>query len=450
MKRIIDYFLADWATRANRKALLLRGARQVGKTYAVRTLAKRFTHFLEVNLESDQSAQRIFEGTLDPEVMITALSALYKTPIIPGKTLLFLDEAQAMPRAIIALRYFYEKMPTLHIIAAGSLLDFAIEEIGVPVGRVEFLYLYPVSFAEYLAAAGYGALLHLIAKNKPSSPLNEALHTKAMGLLGEYMVVGGMPEAVAQWLETKDALGITAVHQSLLSAYLQDFSKYARRAQIKYVKEIFNATPHQLGHKFKYAAIEGEFRKRELAPALDLLVTANIATKVFCANGNPFPLAAGIQPQDYKVLFLDCGLAQTALGLDHAQWFIEPTREASYRGSLTEAFVGQELIAYASPTHKEPLYYWHKETRLTAAEIDYLIEIHGTTVPLEVKAGTGSTLRSLHTFLEMHPKSLYGIRFSSQNYSVFERIYSYPLYAVAAIGCQRNARLLEALAALTA
>ena len=445
MKRIIDYFLQKWKNSIDRMPLLIRGARQVGKTYAVRELGKSYDSFVEINLEKNIAAHKAFEGNLEPKFMLALLEAAISKKITPGKTLLFLDEIQAIPRAITALRYFYEEMPELHIVAAGSLLDFAIAQVGIPVGRVEILYVYPISFVEYLAAVGENWLLEKILDNNDMQPMNEISHQRLLNILGQYLAFGGMPAAVASWIKTNSALHTSKIHTTILEIYRQDFAKYAREHQIKYVELVFREIPRQIGRKFKYSAIDGEYRKRELAPALELLVTAGIVHKIYYAAGQGIPVGAQIDPVDYKVIFLDTGLTQTYLGLDLAAWFLEPEKQFINKGALVEAFVGQEILAYSLPDRKNELCYWHKESSVDQAEIDYLVQIKNKIIPIEVKAGDGRTLRSMHSFLEKHQESPYGIKFSTQNYSVLNKIYSYPLYAIGKVLTENNTEMQKAL-----
>lgn len=446
MKRLIDYFLKEWKDDGHRKPLLIRGARQVGKTYAVRNLGKTFAHFIEINLEALPQVAQIFEKDLQPERIAREISVLMKQSIIPGKTLLFIDEIQAAPKAILALRYFYELMPDLHVIAAGSLLDFAIEEVGLPVGRVQSLYMYPLSFVEFLAAQQEALLLKEIVTHA-DEPMSDIIHEKALSLVGEYLAIGGMPQIVQCWVDTKDPLTCAKMHYALLDAYRQDFGKYARKFQIKYVEMIFNSIPRQIGNKFKYNLIDGEYRKRELSPALDLLVTAGVAHKVFHSSGQGIPLGAHIDPLDYKAIFLDVGLTQAVLDLDLAGWFVHPLTEFVNKGSLVEAFVGQELLVYNDPLIKRNLYYWNRKNRTSVAEVDYLIQKKNV-IPIEVKSGKGTTLKSMHLFLETHAQSPYGIKFSTQNYSRHDAIDSYPLYAIAAVTGFEQRGVKEAIEAL--
>ncbi|KKP35850.1 MAG: hypothetical protein UR26_C0002G0150 [candidate division TM6 bacterium GW2011_GWF2_32_72] len=433
MKRIIDTELLAWKDAKFRKPLLLRGARQVGKTYAAQQLGKQFSSFVEINLESERGAQIIFEKDLDAHRILRDLSLFTGKQILPGKTLLFIDEIQTTPNAITALRYFYEQIPELHVISAGSLLDFAIEQVGIPVGRVESLYVYPMSFIEFLLNTKNEILAQEILSHTLEEPISEPVHNKILSILGEYIAIGGMPGVVKCWIETNDPSRCFALQHSLIDTYQQDFVKYAKKHQIKYVDLIFNNIPQQLGKKFKFSSIEGDYRKRELSPALDLLVTAGIAHKVTNSSGQGIPLGANIDPQCFKVIFLDVSLGQALLGLDLESWFLNPMQQFVNKGEIVEALIGQELLAYANPHAKSHLYYWQRNVPGSSAEIDYLIQRGENVVPIEVKSGPGTTLKSLHMFLDSHLKSPYGYRFSTQNYSKFNNVQSLPLYAVAAI-----------------
>ena len=343
-------------------------------------------------------------------------------------TLLFFDEIQECFQAIESLRYFYENFPSLHVIAAGSLLDFAVEKIGVPVGRVESLYCYPLSFFEFLVAVNQTQIAKMLLSDLDSVPLSDIIHDKILDLLGQYLALGGMPEAVARWVETRQPKQCFSVYQHLLDAYRQDFSKYCKEHQIKYVSELFDGVPRQLGQAFKYSHIHGEYKKRELAPALDLLCTANVAYKVHHTAGHGVPLGAECHFEWCKVIGLDIVICQVLLGLDLGTWFLDPKVQFVNRGAITEAFIGQELLSYSSPHQKMKLYYWKQEQKQSQAEVDFLCEHKGQVVPIEVKSGDGRTLKSLHLFLQTHASSPYGIRFSSRNSSQFQSIFSRPLY----------------------
>jgi len=432
-KRIIDFHLDHWKIDRFRKPLLVRGARQVGKTYAVRRLGKKFKSFVEVNFERLEGAASIFEKDLTPDRLILSLSLLLKTPIIPGETLLFFDEVQEAPRAILALRYFYEEMPDLHVIAAGSLLEFAIAKVGVPVGRISMLYMYPLSFLEYLVATTNELIAKEILDHQIGVPMEEAIHIKILDLLGEYLSIGGMPEAIARWVQTKDPASALSVLQQIAATYRQDFEKYARKAQVKYLEQLFRQIPHLVGKEFSYREIHGEYRKRELAPVLELLERANIIHSIRRSSGQGIPIGAEVDFETFKLIYLDIGLCQAILGSDISVWFLRPLEGFENRGEIAEGFIGQELICYANPDIKAELHFWKRKEKNSAAEVDYLIQRGEQIIPIEVKSGHGNTLRSLHLFLDTHPNSNSAIRFSSLNYSLMNKLDSRPLYAAASL-----------------
>lgn len=447
MNRLIDFNLSAWKNDRFRKPLLLRGARQVGKTTAVRTLGTQFAHFVEINLETHPEAAEVFsQGNLDPKRIIKDLSEKLhlSEAVFPGRTLLFIDEIQIVPRAITALRYFYEQMPELHVIAAGSLLDFAIEEVGVPVGRVEFFQMYPMSFLEFLSALGEKIILEEILNRSPQEPIDDYLLKKALTLVGNYLAIGGLPEAVKKWVITQDPYECFRVHQSLISTYRQDFNKYAKKFQIKYLDTLLNGISLQLAKKFKFSQIPGDFRKRDLTPPLELLETANIIHKITRSAGQGIPIGAQADPNDFKVILLDIALSQISLGLDLGHWITNPLDQFINKGDLVEAFIGQEIIAYTDPIKKQSLHYWARSIPGSEAEIDFIIQQGEQVIPIEVKSGKGTALKSMHMFLESHPDSSHGIRFSTNNYSIHEKIHSYPLFAVAKI-MMKDKRAIGAL-----
>lgn len=431
----------DWSRDRSRKPLILRGARQVGKTHAVRALGKCFETFIEINFEYDTEYVKIFEQNLDPQRILREIALLQKAKIEPGKTLLFFDEIQACPRAIISLRYFYEKMPKLHVVAAGSLLEFAHELVGIPVGRVQSLYIHPMTYLEFLVADGSTLLAKEIAQGKP---LSEVIQKQALRYLGEYLALGGMPEVVSCWVQDKNPLKCSEIQSTLLDTYRQDFQKYAKKSQLKYLNLLFENIPRQLGEKFKYSKI-GEYRKRELEPSLELLLTANIFHKVTHSSAHGIPIGAESNPEKFKLLFIDVGLTQALLGLDLAAWFIEPEVELVNKGKLVESFVGQELIAYFETQTKSGLYYWQRETRGSSAEVDYVIQKGNHIFPLEVKSGKTMKLKSLHEFLKSHPSSSKGMKVSIDPGYESKEINSVPLYKIGAYVAKDLDALLSGL-----
>jgi len=449
MKRTIDYHLLEWKNRSNRKPLLLRGARQVGKTHAARVLGQTFDNFIEINLEFNEPARLIFEKNLDPERIALQLSELVQTPIKPGSTLLFIDEIQHVPKAVTALRYFYELMPELHVVAAGSLLDFAIEQVGIPVGRVTALYVYPVSFMEFLVALGHKEWAKAIMKYTPADAISDSLHGELLYLVGIYIAIGGMPAAINEWLKTKISREVKIVHSELLFSYQQDFDKYAKKHQIKYLNLLFQKAIDQLARKFMFARV-GEYKKRELEPALELLEKAGLFHKAIRSAGQGISIGAQAELDDFKIIFLDIGLSQAVLKFDLAQWFIDPLQMFINKGEIIEAFVGQEILAYSDSISKENLFYWRKDTRGGEAEVDYLVQLKEQVVPIVVKAGGSKRMQSMEIFQASHPNSSYGIRFWAHNYELQERIHSYPLYAVSKPFFDTNEYIFNAVKSLVA
>lgn len=425
-KRLIDWHLNEWQNNKGRKPLLIRGARQVGKTHSIRKLGGQFEQFVEINFELSEKAKNLFEKDLDPERIVRDIGLFADVKIEPTKTLLFFDEIQAAPRAILALRYFYEMMPALHVIAAGSLLDFALQQVGLPVGRVSILYMYPLSFVEFLVAIERRALAEAIVKGEHFS---EVIHDKLMDLVGEYFAIGGMPEAVSKWVELKNPKECFQIHHNLIISYRQDFEKYAKKHEIKFVDILFRQIPYFIGEQFQYKNVPGEYRKRELSPCLDLLCKANVVHRIYHSAGNGIPLGAEINLEWFKIILVDIALAQAILGFDLSTWFLQPGVEFVNRGAIAEAFIGQELLCYLHPSRESQLYFWKRPEKSSSAEIDYLYAQGQEIIPIEVKSGHGSTLKSMHLFLKSHPKSFKGIRFSSQNYSLYDNIDSRPLYA---------------------
>ena len=284
-----------------------------------------------------------------------------------------------------------------------------------------------------------------ILNHSIGSPIEESVHKKILDLLGEYLSIGGMPEAVARWTQTQDAISALDVLQQIAATYRQDFEKYARKTQVKYLEQLFRQIPHLIGKKFSYREVHGEYRKRELAPALELLERANIIHSIRYSSGQGIPIGAETDFDTFKVIYLDVGLCQAILGSDVSVWFLKPLESFENRGEIAESFIGQELICYASPNSKAEIHFWKRKEKNSSAEIDYLSQRGEFILPIEVKSGHGSTLRSLHLFLESHPKSSLAIRFSTLNYSMFNTLDSRPLYAAASIAHDSQKEALNRL-----
>lgn len=436
--RAIDKYLLEWKNEKKHKPLLLRGARQVGKSSAVRQLGKAFTHFVEVNFERDREIMSIFAGTLKPQDIASRLSAFYGTPIIPGKTLLFLDEIQACPEAIHSLWFFYEDYPELHVIAAGSLLEFALKKMSsFGVGRVRSLFMYPMSFDEFLVATGHTGWADAKQSASPDNPLFEALHGKLVETFRSYLTVGGMPEAVTQWVETGDYLKCQQVQDDIMLAYEDDFSKYETKADPMLLRQTLRSVALQIGSKFVFSQVQGNYRSEKIKAALELLKDAGLIRPVIHTAANGVPLGAETNEKFVKYLFLDSGLLLRLLGLENTSGPSEMSRfilvstasDLVNKGHVTEMVAGLEMLKYNTPTQRHDLYYWQNLSRGAQAEVDYVIVKDMNIVPIEVKAGTSGSMKSMYQF--MSDKNLgYGIRTSLENFGKLDKIDILPLYAL--------------------
>jgi uncharacterized protein len=434
MNRYIIRNLNDWKNSTRKKPLLIRGARQVGKSYIIEEFIKtRFHSSLTINLEQKSELAPIF-NSLDPKQIINQLRLITGTTLEPDQSILFIDEIQKSPKAIMALRYFHEQMPELHVIAAGSLLEFALESenFSFPVGRVESLFLHPMSFLEFLQALGKNSLVELIETSAyRTTPL--AVHDELNRLVRQYFVVGGMPEAVRVFAETDDLSRVARVHESILQSFRDDFGKYARMVRHPELEMVFNAAPRLAGGKFQYKRVNAESHARELKQALHLLAKAGVLKQVFRTSAGMPPLASGIRENHFKVLPLDVGLMTTQIGLGGE---ILGSRDllSTWNGAVAEQFVGQELTAYATPFRQSELFYWGRDEVNSNAEIDYLIQKDGKTVPVEIKSASPGRMKSMHMFINKYPGAGRAIRFCAAPYKNEDQFSSLPLYAVSALG----------------
>ncbi|OGJ88356.1 MAG: hypothetical protein A2268_05605 [Candidatus Raymondbacteria bacterium RifOxyA12_full_50_37] len=430
MKRYVLNYLNSWKNDVRRKPLLIRGARQVGKSYVVQDFAKKnFSSIVTVDLEQKPEISAAF-NSLDPKQIISQLGLLYNQPLEPGKTLLFIDEIQKSPKAIMALRYFYEQFPELHVIAAGSLLEFALEaqNFSFPVGRVESLFLHPMSFLEFLRALGKDSLADHV-ENSAFRSGQPAVHEELNRLVRSYFVVGGMPEAVQTYTETGDLARVARVHETIIQTFRDDFGKYARLSSHRHLETVFSAAPRLAGNKFQYKRVEPESNARELKAALGLLVRAGVVRQVFRTSVGQLPLAAGMKENHFKVLALDIGLMTTQIGIG-GEVLRSSDLLSAWNGVAAEQFVGQELVAYATPFRQPELFYWGREEYNSRAEIDYIVQKEGKALPIEVKSGAPGRMKSMHLFLEKYALTVRGVRFCAAPYREEARFTSLPLYAV--------------------
>lgn len=431
MERSIDKNLIEWKQQKDRKVLLLRGARQVGKTYSIRQLGNSFKKFLEINFEETPAACRFFQDSLTPQEICEKLAVYFNTTIIPGETLLFFDEIQACPRALQALRYFYEKMPELHVAAAGSLLELALSEIpSFGVGRIHSLYMYPVTFQEYLHASGEGMLNDVIVSASFSKPVDPVIHEKILDKVRIFLIIGGMPKVVDTYIYDKDFNKCQLEIDSIKNSLLDDFAKYKQKVPSLRLEETFYSVAQQAGKKFVYARVgEGIESSKLYKEALEMLVKTGIAYKAYHSSARGIPLGAQVNRKRFKVLPNDTGIYQRLLGLNLSDYILADFPSLVNRGSLAEIFVGLELIA-SGPTHMRPeIYYWHRESSKSNAEVDYVTAIGPRILPVEVKAGTRGQMQSLHLFLAERNLDV-GLRISHENFSQYDKIRTIPIYAV--------------------
>jgi predicted AAA+ superfamily ATPase len=430
LERKIDLELISWRDSNSRKPLILRGARQIGKSSAVRNLGKKFKYFIEINLDENSQLCSLFEKELTVSEIIEQLAVLTNTPIISGETLLFIDEIQACIPAISTLRYFYEKLPDLHIIAAGSLLEFALSEIpSFGVGRVRYMFMYPFSFEEFLVANKEQALLNVLTKATPTLPLADVFHEKLKKYFKKFLIIGGMPEAVRTYVSNGDILEVQRVLDDLVLSIQTDFSKYKNRVPALRIKEVFDTVVHQIGGKFSYSYPNATLTNVQIKEALLLLEMAGLLYSVTHSASNGIPLGAEINTKKRKMLLFDTGIYQRILGLDIGTLLLENDVNIINKGGISELFVGLELLKNTSCYERNDLYYWQREVKNSQAEVDYVIQKQENIIPLEVKAGTKGSMQSLFLFLQEKNRE-YGIRLSMENFSVMNKVKIYPLYAV--------------------
>ena len=435
LSRRIDADLLEWKNAESRKPLILRGARQVGKSSAVRELSKKFDDFLEINFENKDhaGAKRVFERHSDPRLICDELSAIYETSIIAGQTLLFLDEIQSCLDAIASLRYFYEQMPELHVIAAGSLLEFALQKIpSYAVGRVRSMYMYPFSFQEFLMAMERRILLEKLNETTPQNPFSEEIHKKLTAYFLRFVVMGGMPEVVSNYASGGSLLDCQNILDELTETFYNDFAKYRQRVPATRLEEVFSAVIAQTGQKFTYSKVATLANQVQIKESVELLKMAGLVYSATHSSANGLPLAAETNPRYQKLMILDTGIYQRFLRLDLTHLLLDQKIEQINKGAIAEMFVGTELVKSQNNRLPAELYYWQREKEGSAAEVDYVVQQAQNILPIEVKAGTKGTMQSMFLFLAEKQRP-YGIRCSLENFCTFQNIKIYPLYAAGTI-----------------
>ncbi len=411
--------LKDWASRVGRKPLILRGARQVGKTHLVRSLAEVLgLRLVEINFNQYPEKADLFSG--DVQKCLQYLSVEVGFRVEAGKCILFLDEIQESPQVFAKLRYFYEETPELHVIAAGSLLDFMFKDqaFSMPVGRVEYCYLGPVSFDEFLLVMGEGSYFEFLRQFEVGDVMPASLHEKGLELAKLYSVVGGMPAVTQMYADNRDFNMVMREQQSILQSYQDDFIKYGKYINYERMKKVYKAIPATVGKKLKYTNIDRNEKSGDLLKCIDMLAAARVVHKVKHSSGNGVPLSAESDERNFKVIHLDVGLMSAALNLD-----INEIRSSDFslvhQGAVSEQWVGQHLL-YSKAEYIEPqLHYWNREKKGSGAEVDYLIENANQILPIEVKSGKTGRLRSLLQYIE-EKKPFVALRFNADQPSVTE------------------------------
>lgn len=452
-----------WYRSKKRKPLIIRGARQVGKTTLVREYAKdQGLELLEINLERNLQLQNLFAQSNVEAVLAEVYAINRKNLSDPARTLVFLDEIQAIPSAVQWLRYVYEERPELAVVAAGSLLEFALKDgsVSVPVGRVEYLWLYPMTFKEYLLAKRQGYLVDILGQWDLGKLENfpESTHADLRKLMREYFLVGGMPEVISAFIEDGPQ-GAMNTQSGLVESYLDDLAKYSSRHSYARLRRVFRGIPGLLGNRVKYAHLSAEDKSREIKDVLELLTIAGVVSPIYHSGASGLPLAAAADRNSFKLLFMDIGLAIRMLGLDWSTLSAQSDEQLINEGPLAEQFIGQEFLASSDPKARQTLHFWKREKAQSSAEIDYVIVAASKIVGVEVKSGPSGSMRSLHQFmLKTLKKNDLALRFDASKpnlanikHSVLNsqgegeaieyRLLSLPLY----MACESQRLLAEAL-----
>jgi predicted AAA+ superfamily ATPase len=428
--RNIDSALIEWKDDPFRKPMLLRGARQTGKTTAVRNFAKQFDSFVELNFEKDNRLFNAFENDFNIRRIVGQIEGILRKKITPGKTLVFLDEIQLCPRAISALRYFYEDMPELHVIATGSLLEFVFTKIkDFGVGRIRNAFIYPFSFTEFAQAVGDEILIEHMRKATFSNPLSEIDHSMLLELLKTYIIVGGMPAAVNAYAQTHSFLDVQRMHKDIMTSLKDDFGKYDEKVPAERIRNALSSIIAQTGGKFIYTNSDLQLSYKQAKESADLLELSKLVVRIMSCHANGIPLGGDINPKSNKFILLDTGLYLHECGLDLSDLIAKSPSDFINSGKLAEMLVGLELAKSADAFTDTSLFYWHREAANSTAEVDYLMQHNGAVLPIEVKAGTQGAMKSLHMLMKEKSIGL-GIRTSQENLGTIGSIRIIPHYMI--------------------
>ena len=425
MYRGIEQTLSEWKNDAKRKPLLLIGARQTGKTYILEKFGKEsFDSVIKIDFERNPNAKHVFEGNLEPESIIPQLEILTGVRFIPGKTLIILDEIQACPRALTALKYFKDSGRKLHVVGAGSLLGVAInrEDFSFPVGKVKTIRLYPLDFEEFLIASGNDRLAVMCRESfETCNPLPEAMHIKLIDLYRTYIIIGGMPEVLLAYLENGSYIAAGEVQEGILSDYRSDIAKYADDSQKVLAQRAFDTIPMQLAkenRKFQYNLIRKGATSAVFGEAIEWLSAAGLTLRCVKITTPGIPLKAYEDISSFKLYLLDTGLLIRMSGMPRES--ILSGMGERFMGGITENYVASSFVSRGVP-----LYYWESSGQ---AEIDFVIQRGSDAVPVEVKSSEHVRSRSLSVYKNRFSPEL-SIRLSTRNFGLENGIFSGPLYA---------------------
>lgn len=428
MKRTIDSWLEAWMTSPYRKPLLIYGARQIGKTYTMLSFGeKHYDNTVYCNFEDSQALAQIFETDLNPKRIIQSLEILKATRILKEKTLIIFDEIQACEKALTSLKYFCENAPDYHIMAAGSLLGLAVNRghYSFPVGKVDMITMYPMDFEEFLTATGNTPVIELIRKGYSSfSPLPGIFHEKALELYRTYLVVGGYPEAVKRFIDTGNFDFVQASQSDISNAYISDMAKYSTPSEMVKSIAAYRSIHAQLAKentKFQYAVIGSNARAKDYELALAWLKTAGVVLNCVRVTEGKYPVSMYEDINAFKIYYSDVGLLSLRMELTPQSIIQSLNLSDKARGMLAENYVAEQLAAKGYSLH-----YW---TSGNTAEVDFIIQKDGKSIPLEVKSSDHVKAKSLQTYVNRYMPD-YSIRISARNFGLENNIQSIPLYAV--------------------
>ncbi|MEN8245921.1 MAG: ATP-binding protein [Thermodesulfobacteriota bacterium] len=452
--------LARWLNKSRRKPLIIRGARQVGKSTLVQNFSRmQGLTLAEINLEKHENLNKIFK-TKDLDIILPELELLAGTSLHQENTLLFLDEIQSAPEAIAALRYFYEEMPQLPVVAAGSLLEFVLSnhDFSMPVGRVEYLHMGPMTFKEFLLAMEEDMLLAYMEEFRFSRALPQTAHKKLLQRQRQYIYIGGMPESILVFQESRSLLNTRDIHHSIIQTYQDDFTKYSQGPSLSHIHTVFNAVSRVAGDKVKYSKIAREDKAKNLKHAIELLTMARLLLPAFHSNSSGIPLKTGINPKIYKLYFIDIGLLNYLNGLEWAHIAELDERTLLNEGVIAEQFIAQHLAYRFEGLEPPDLFYWLREGKTGNAEVDFVTSSGKIIIPIEVKAGKSGSIKSLQQFaidkkanlacrFDLNPPNVQDLscrtRQKQQVQTANYRLVSLPLYMIEVLPCVLSQALNE-------